>query len=116
MKNLLLITLFFGCFNLSFSQTEPKVGDQLIIKAPSAQEYNHIDFPKLNILVKRGSLANYKSVYNDTVVVDAVMTNDDGSVSVILKKKNSGKFFGFLPKVKADYAKAIEAKEMVVAP
>ena len=116
MKNLLLVTLFFGCFNLIFAQNQPNVGDALTIKEPSSQMYNHIDFPRLNILVKRGSLPNYKSVYNNMVVVDEVISNDDGTVDVILKKKDGSKFFGFLTKVKADYAKAIEAKEIAVAP
>ena len=64
MKNIFLLALFFGCLNLIFAQNSPKVGDELKIKAPSSQTYNHIDFPKLNTLVKRGSLPNYKSIYN----------------------------------------------------
>lgn len=116
MKKLIVLALFFGCFNLTFAQTQPNVGDELTIKAPSAQTYSHIDFPKLNTLVKRGSLANYKSVYDNTVVIDEVITNTDGTVDVILKRKDGTKFFGFLTKVKANYAKAIEAKEMVTTP
>ncbi len=115
MKNIILVALFFGCFNLAFAQTQPKVGDELTIKAPSSQMYNHIDFPRLNILVKRGSLPNYKSVYGNAVAVEEVITNKDGSIDVILKKKDGSKFFGFLRIVKANYAKAIEAKEIVVA-
>ena len=115
MKNLFLVTLFFGCFSLAFGQNEPKVGDELTIKAPSSQLYNHIDFPRLNILVKRGSLPNYKSVYGNDVVVDEVKTKKDGTVYVVLKKKDGSNFFGFLPKVKANYAKALESNEMVAS-
>ena len=115
MKNLFLVALFFGCFSITFAQNEPKVGDALTIKEPSSQLYNHIDFPRLNILVKRGSLPNYKSVYNNDVVVEEVITKKDGSVDVVLKKKDGSKFFGFLPKVKANYSKALAANEIVVA-
>ena len=66
--------------------------------------------------MKRGKIPNYKSVYGDTVVIKEVFTNDDGTVYVILKKKDGSKFFSYLSKVKANYAKALEAKEMAVAP
>lgn len=55
-------------------------------------------------------------MYGDTVVIKEVFTNDDGTVYVILKKKDGSKFFSYLSKVKANYAKALEAKEMAVAP
>jgi hypothetical protein len=112
MKKLFFTLIFFGfCFMLS-AQTEPKVGDELIVKEPYAQTYNYVKFPKLNILNKRGKVANYKSVYGATVVVDKVITNDDGTVDVMLKQKDGSKFFGLKTRVKADYAKAIEAGEL----
>ncbi|WP_299124578.1 hypothetical protein [uncultured Winogradskyella sp.] len=112
MKKIFLTLLFFGfCFMLS-AQTTPKVGDELVVKEPTAQNYRYIKFPKLNILVKRGKIANYKSVYNATVVVDDVMTKADGSTYVTLKKKDGSKFFGLKSTVKANYNKAIESKEL----
>ncbi|BAO77066.1 hypothetical protein WPG_2836 [Winogradskyella sp. PG-2] len=77
--------LFLGFYFLSFSQSEPKVGDQLVINKSST--YNYVKFPKLNILTKRGKVANYKSVYGNLVVVDEVITTTDGSTYMILKKK-----------------------------
>ena len=111
MKKLFFILLFSGFCFLGFSQSEPKVGDELIIN--EAISYNYVQFPKLNILVKRGKLANYKSVYGDTVVIDDVIKKDSGSTYVILKKKDGSQFFGFLSKVKAKIDKALAAKELV---
>lgn len=116
MKKLIFTFLLLGfCFLVS-AQSEPKVGDELIINEPYAQTYNHIKFPKKNILIKRGKLGNYKDVHGNSVVIDKVETDSDGSTYVILKKKDGSKFFGFLSKVKANYNKAIAANEMEVAP
>lgn len=110
MKKLFFTLLFCGfCFVLS-AQSSPNVGDELVIN--ETQSYRYVKFPKLNILVKRGKVANYKSVYGNTVVVDEVTTNDDGTKCVTLKKKDGSKFFGLKTKVKANYAKAIDAGEL----
>jgi hypothetical protein len=115
MKKLFFVLLFLGlCFS-SYSQNEPKVGDELIINAPKSTTYAYIKFPKPNILIKRGKLANYKSVYGNIVVIDDVINKANGSTYVILKKKDGSKFFGYLTKVKAHYSKSIEAGEIVVA-
>ncbi|WP_412560551.1 hypothetical protein [Winogradskyella sp. MIT101101] len=112
MKKLFFTLLFFGfCFMLS-AQTEPKVGDELVINAQDGASYNYIKFPKLNILSKRGKVANYKSVHGNTVVVDEVITDKNNNTYVILKKKDGSKFFGFVSEVKANYDKSIAAGEM----
>jgi hypothetical protein len=113
MKKLFFGLLFLGlCFTMS-AQSQPEVGDELIVKESSA--YNYVKFPKLNVLTKRGKVANYKSVYGNTVLVDEVITKDDGSTYVILKKKDGSKFFGYLTKVKANYSKSIDAGELASA-
>jgi hypothetical protein len=114
MKKLFFTLLFFG-FTISMTaQDTPKVGDVLVINEPYAQTFNHVKFPKLNTLTKRGKVANYKSVYGDHVVISEVMTEDDGTTYVILKQKDGSKFFGIKTAVKANYTKAIEAKELSV--
>ena len=96
------------------AQTEPKVGDVLIVKQPSNQYYNHVDFPKLNILVKRGKIASYKSEFESEVVIQDVKTKSNGDTYVVLSKKDGSKFFGLKTKVKANYNKAIEAGELKI--
>jgi len=112
MKTLLFTFLFSGLCFLGYSQSEPKVGDELIVN--EAHTYTYVKFPKLNILVKRGKLANYKSVYGDTVVIDDVITKENGSTYVILKKKDGSQFFGLKSTVKANYAKALDADELSI--
>ena len=110
MKKLFFALLFLGLYFTMNAQNQPKVGDELIIKA--SQSYNYVKFPKLNVLTKRGKVANYKSVYGSKVVIDEVITKGDGSIYVILKKKDGSKFFGLKTTVKANYFKSIDAGEL----
>jgi hypothetical protein len=114
MKKLVFTLLFFGFCFLASAQTAPQVGDELLIKAPIANTYNYIKFPKPNILIKRGVVSRYKSISGNTVVIEDLVTQDDGTIDVTLKKKDGSKFFGFLTTVKANYNKAIEAQEIAV--
>ncbi|MFC0604953.1 hypothetical protein [Winogradskyella pulchriflava] len=113
MKKLFITVLFLGFTIFLSAQNTPQVGDELVIKATESSTYEHIDFPKPNILIKRGSVANYKSVVGNTVVIEEVNTKADGTVVVVLKQKDGGKFFNFKKKVTADYNAAIAAKELV---
>ena len=89
MKNIFYLLLVLG-FSMTLSaQDQPKVGDELVIEKTSTQSYRYLKFPKLNILTKRGKVANYKSVYRNIVVIDEVITKANGSTYVILKKKDA---------------------------
>ncbi|WP_445731437.1 hypothetical protein [Mariniflexile sp.] len=113
--------LFVFAFGLTFAsnnqvfelkQNDPKVGDVLIINSPSGSMYNHIDFPRLNFIVKRGGIANYKSVQGNHVVVKEVINDGDGTTRVVIERRDKSKFFGFLKDVEADYIKSIESGEI----
>lgn len=119
MKNICFILFFSFSFafannsnSLIDNQNVPNVGDVLVINPTSNTNYNHIDFPKLNVIVKKGGIANYKSVHGDHVVVTDVKTKNDGNVHVVLEKKDNTKFFGITKHVKADYNKAISSGEL----
>lgn len=112
--------LLFLAFGVSFAnntpilnQNTPQVGDVLVINA-SGSKYNHISFPKLNIIAKRGNVANYKSVHGNHVVVKEVINEANGNTYVVLEKKDNTKFFGFLNDVKANYEKSINAGEISI--
>jgi len=113
MKKLLFILLFFGYTIISSAQTTPNVGDELVIQQTNTSSFNYVKFPKENILIKRGKIGNYKNVFGNHVIVDEVITKEDGSTYVMFKKKDGTKFFGFLSTVKANYSKALEAKEIM---
>ncbi|NRR92370.1 hypothetical protein HSX10_12400 [Winogradskyella undariae] len=114
MKKLFFTLLCFGIFLTASANNTPKIGDVLTVKTPSTESFKHIDFPKANILIKRGVVTRYKSVFNEAVVIEEVNIKNNGSTSVVLKKKDGTKFFGFLNKVEANYEKAINAGELEI--
>lgn len=114
MKKIVVMVLFLCVSLLSYGQNQPKVGDKLMVKAPSAQFYNHIAFPQLNILVKRGKTSSYKPVIGNQVVVADVVNDDNNESYVVLKKEDGTKFFGLYTSVKANYEKALQAGELSV--
>ncbi|MEQ3663529.1 MULTISPECIES: hypothetical protein [unclassified Olleya] len=111
MKKAVLTLVFLSVCFISFAQSQPKVGDVLEVKAPKGEHYNHIDFPRLNILVKRGKLASYKPVINTIVLIDDVVAKENKTY-VVLKKKDGTKFFGLQTTVEADYQKALDSGEL----
>lgn len=118
-KIILFLSLMFSGYGFAFNgqqsqDNSPKIGDVLIINAPTGQTYDHIKFPKLNIVVKRGGLANYKSVYGEAVIIKNILTKKDGKVYIQLESQNGKKFFGFLKTVNADYNKALETGELSI--
>lgn len=113
MKKFFLTLLFLSFYSLIYAQEKPEIGDELVINTPTGSKYNHIDFPKLNFLVKKGKPANYKNVYGNKVVIEEVINKDNnGNTYVVLKKKNGEKFFGYLSEVKANYNRSIRSGEL----
>ena len=96
-------------------QNEPKIGDILVINATSNTKYYHIDFPQLNIIVKKGNVANYKSVHGKRVVIKEVINDENGNTKVLIENEDNTKFFGFVTQVQAHYTKAITSGEISIA-
>lgn len=93
-------------------QNDPKIGDVLIINSTSNSKYNHINFPQLNTIVKRGKVANYKSVHGKRVVVKDVIKSNNGNTKIVIENEDNTKFFGFIKQVEADYDKSISSGEL----
>ncbi|KAB1070346.1 hypothetical protein JJL45_11415 [Tamlana sp. s12] len=113
-----LTFLLFLAFGFSFANTtnpisqDVQVGDELVINVQKADKFNHVDFPRLNFIVKRGGIGNYSSVDGEVVVVKNVTTNNQGNTQVTLERKNGKKFFGYLNAVDADLTKALNSGEI----
>lgn len=120
MKKLILFLSFLVTINsvaLNVDETQfnnPKVGDVFVINKPSGQKFDHIKFPKSNIIRKRGGLANYKNIYGKNVIVKNVKTKNDGTIFIQVELQNGNKFFGYLNTVKVDFAKAMLSGEITV--
>ncbi|WP_373519235.1 hypothetical protein [Pricia sp.] len=91
---------------------EVQVGDTFQIgSSPDAAGFKHIDFPRLNFIVKRGGIANYKSVEGNKVEVTSV-DKKNGTVKVKIKRADGGRFFGSHTVVSADLNDALTSGEL----
>tara|TARA_R110002049_G_scaffold117704_6_gene271334 strand:- start:3116 stop:3487 length:372 start_codon:yes stop_codon:yes gene_type:complete len=119
MKKLIYLLFFVSCISFATTHSitdsfnnDPSVGDVLKINTPKSVSFKYIDFPKLNFIVKRGGIANYKSVYGELVIVKKVIDKND-DIHVVLERKDGKKFFGYLKQVTANYTESIKAGEIV---
>ncbi|WP_343488106.1 hypothetical protein [Allomuricauda sp. d1] len=90
-----------------------KVGDELIIATPVSSDYKYIDVPRKNFIIKRGGIANIKSLKNRKVIVENI-ENKGGDVEVTFTPADGGKFFNVYKKMNADLNDAIENGELVI--
>ena len=119
MKKLLIFALLSFFIIQGQEATDPvqpdiKVGDVLIIGKPSSSNYKHVHFPKANFIIKKGGIANYKTLFGERVVVTAIDKKEDGDTSISIKKADGNKFFNSVTVVKATFEKAIEKKEILL--
>ncbi|MER3373767.1 MAG: hypothetical protein RIM83_03935 [Allomuricauda sp.] len=112
-KYILVVAFMIGA--LSLNAQEVSVGDVFEIGTPDAPQYEHIDFPRANFIIKRGGIANYKRVEGNKVVVTSVKEKKDGTLKVRIKRIDGNRFFGSHWQVAANFREAVASGELVKA-
>ncbi|MAS71544.1 MULTISPECIES: hypothetical protein [unclassified Leeuwenhoekiella] len=92
-----------------------KTGDVIKIASPTHATYSHINFPKSNFIIKRGGIANPKSLINKEVEVTQVKMENGCVAEIEVKLKDGKKFFNVVREVSIDVEAALEAKEIVLS-
>jgi hypothetical protein len=93
------------------SMNSVEKGTVLTLGPVSATGYQHIDFPRKNIMIKRGAIANFNNLEGRKVVVEEILT-ESGSTKVTLKRKDGINFFRFWPTVTTDIDNALAKGEL----
>lgn len=117
MRKSIVMLAFFLSSGMLFAQNneyDVNKSDVLILGKPSASNYKNILFPRKNIIIKRGAIADFKSLIDISLMVKNIETDKNGRIVAILVRKNGLKFFRFFTEVKADLNKAIESKELKI--
>ncbi len=109
---LCFLSLSIGLYAQDKQQTPIKEGTLLTIERPVGSEYQHIHFPRKNFIIKRGGIANLKSVYGKEVEVIAYSYTDEGDTKVTLKRTDGMKFFRNFSTVDAHLEDALKAGEL----
>lgn len=86
-------------------------GAILTLGPVSAVGYQHIDFPRKNIIIKRGAIADFNSLEGRKVIVEKVQV-EDGTTIATLRLKDGRDFFRFWPTVTTDIDNAIVKGEL----
>ena len=119
MKTLILTTaIAFGALSLQAQEKcetpQLKAGDVLTIASPSHATYEHINLPRANFIIKRGGIANYKSLINKKIEVTEVETTDDCVTKVDVKLADGKKFFNSHSIVSINLKEALAAGEVTL--
>ena len=114
-----IVMLVFGSLHLSANDTEQadaqevQVGDTFRIGSPDTPSFKHIDFPRLNFIIKRGGLPTYKMVEGQKVVVTSIEEGKDGTLQVNIERADGGKFFRSHKVVSAHLREALDSGELL---
>lgn len=87
-------------------------GDLVTLDIPLGSEYQHLDFPRKNIIIKRGAIPNFNNLIGEKLVVARILTDKYGRTRALLKRKDGLNFFRFYPSVTADLEKALADGEI----
>jgi hypothetical protein len=114
MKKTLLALVALGSFSYMNAQhieenSNIEIGDQLIITKPTNAK--HINFPKKNMIIKRGAIAYFENLRGVKVKVTHIKQSTKNTV-ITLKREDEKPFFRFYKNITAKAEKAIEAGEL----
>jgi hypothetical protein len=114
MKALLLVLFLFSSFNYVLGQENDVIskGTTYTLNRPEGHTYKYIDFPRRNIIIKRGAIADYNSLIGLEIVVKDLVKNTNGSTTAILERKDGRPFFRFFPTVEANLENALVSGEL----
>lgn len=87
-------------------------GDVLELGEASGSRYQNIDFPRKNIIIKRGAIADFKGLVGVKLVIQEIMNDKKGEKIAVLKRTDGRNFFRFFPQVEARLSKAITSGEL----
>lgn len=111
---LILLLIFTGMSNAQENDKLVAKGDIIVLGIPEGHHYQYVDFPRRNIILKRGAVANFKALAHKDLVVEAIDMKRDGSTQVTLKRRDGINFFKFYPTVTANLEKALVEGELVI--
>lgn len=92
---------------------EVEVGDILVIGKTEGAQYEHLLFPKKNIIIKRGGIADMKQVAGLEVEVTSFSYDSSGKSLVTLRRTDGGKFFRSFAEIQARFEPALEEGELI---
>ncbi|MFT6371212.1 MAG: hypothetical protein ACJAWH_002299 [Maribacter sp.] len=110
----LAVITSIGLLNAQEQHHPVVIGDVLVLSQPSGSSYQHIDFPKRNIIIKRGAIANFNNLIGQKLIVKEIITTYNGMKKAVLTRKDGRNFFRFFPNVTSSLDKALAKGELKI--
>jgi hypothetical protein len=86
-------------------------GEAFVLILLENGHFDRVEFPRKNFIIKRGGIADMKTVDGNAEVVRSV-ENENGQVYWVLARKDGRKFFRHLPVVRAKWPEALDDGEL----
>lgn len=87
-------------------------GDIVTLGYPNGPDYQYLDFPRKNIIIKRGAIPTFNALIGKKLVVDQIETDKKGKTRAVLRRKDGLNFFKFYPTFTADVEGALADGEL----
>lgn len=108
----ILLALAFIAFSVSTfgqeNQMDWKPGEVYTINKSTNTPFEHLYFPKTNLIIKSGAIANYKLLDGMQVKIDEVYEDSTVKLSLV----NGDRFFNKYYSVKANFKEALNSNEL----
>ncbi len=117
MKNFLMAVLIvLGSLSLNAQETSIEInkGDIYVIVKPSGNSYKHINFPRQNIILKKGGVLTNQTVNGKEVIVTKVTRKNNGSTKIKVKPTDGTGFYKVIKSVSINFEEAIKSGEIRV--
>ncbi|WP_452225033.1 dihydroorotase [Lacinutrix chionoecetis] len=115
-RNILFALLLSFFISMSYSQSSSQkvnVGDVFVIGEADNNNYNYIDFPRANFIIKKGGLPNYEALVGEKVEIVSLKEKVKGRIIATIKLTSKKKFFNSHKYISVDIDEAIQNKELL---
>ena len=116
MKKTVFFLAVMAFFSLTLtaqkSTSNVNVGDTFIIAEVDNDNYKHINFPKTNVVIKKGGVVDYDRLVGKKVEVTSIKEKKDGTKVATIKLVSGKRFFKSHKYVTVDIADAISDGEL----
>ena len=114
MKKILCFTLFILTVSMYAQNTSTNVtiGDVFVVGEDN-DNYDYINFPRANFIIKKGGIVSYKNVVGEKVEVTSIKEKKDGKLVATIMLVSKKKFFNSHKYVTVDIDEAIDSQELI---
>lgn len=91
-----------------------QVGTLIKIGKPKSAEYKDINFPRPNVILKRGGVIDFDRLQDQIVVVTSLKTTKNGITKIRIEREDKNRFFMSHTSVSANLTRALVSGELMV--